>query len=131
MVKSIQFLLQNCVFNKQYSKEEYEQYLKSFKRDSYKFIEYFKAQFDTFTSTLPNKFAHILNSENCIGDYINNSRECYMTFHASEAENCRYAEHVWSNSKNNMDVSTAGRNAEWIFESVNCGIDSYNISFSV
>ncbi len=79
----------------------------------------------------PRKYMHSVNSENCTGDYINNSSNCYNTFHAHDAEQCRYAEHVWRNSRFNMDVSTAGRDAELIYESINVGISSFNVLFSV
>jgi len=61
-----------------------------------------------------------LRSENCSGGQIEDSKNCTYSFHAYDAEDCKYAEHVWRNAKDCMDVSTAGRDAELIFETINC-----------
>ena len=76
-------------------------------------------------------YANIQNSENCIGDYIKDSKNCFFVEHAHDAEYCKYGEHVWRNAKNLMDVSTVGRNASWIYESINTGIDVNNDMFCI
>lgn len=90
-----------------------------------------KQDFATFFASQPKKFANILNSESCSGNFIVSCRNCTNCYHAHDAEECRFAEHVWRNSKYNMDVSTAGRDAELIYESINVGISSYRVLFSI
>lgn len=60
-----------------------------------------------------------------------NSQDCFFAFHAHDAQNCKYAEHVWRDSKNNMDVSTVGRFASFNYESINTGIEASNNMFSI
>jgi hypothetical protein len=77
----------------------------------------------------PKKYSQILSSEGCSGCYITDSENCYSCYHAVEAKDCRHSVHVWRNAKDCMDVDTAGRNAELIFESINTGIDVYHNLF--
>ncbi len=120
-----------CIFNEQKTKEEYQAFTNSINFDSYSAVNDFKNKFNEFTLKHPHKYAHIVNSENCTGDYIMDSRNCEQCYHAHDAEYCKYGEHVWRGSRYNMDVSTAGREAEWIYESINTGISSNNVQFAV
>jgi len=80
---------------------------------------------------LPRKYANLLQTENCIGDYMVNAKNCIFTSHAHDAEDCKYAEDVWRSAKNMMDISTSGRNASWMYEILNSGIDVSNELFCV
>ena len=115
-----------CIFNKQYNKDEYEKTIKDLLKK-----EGIKKEFLDFKSKFPKKYSRITNSENCSWDQIENSKNCFKCFHAVEAEDCRYWEHVWRWAKDCMDVSTAWREVEKIYESINCWISDYNICFSV
>ena len=104
-----------CIFNEQKTKDEYELFIKKINFESYKEIKRLQNEFQKFILKFPHKYAHITNSENCTGDYIVNSRNCEECYHAHDAEFCKYGEHVWRNSRYNMDVSTVGRDAELIY----------------
>nr|MDD3720584.1 hypothetical protein [Candidatus Gracilibacteria bacterium] len=114
------------IFNKSYTKEQYFEEIKK-----YKITNYLKDDFLEFSKKFPKKNLRILNSINCIGNQIENSKNCILCNHAHDSEDCKYSEHVWRNAKNCMDVSTAGRDAEFIFESINCGIGVYNFNYCV
>lgn len=118
--------MSNCIFNEQYSKEEYENKLKEFKLDTTEGVEAFRKQFAEFTQKQPRKYAEILNTTNSTGNYIKHAKNCRSCFHCYDAEDCAFAEHVWRNAKDCMDVSTAGRNANMIYNSINSGIDVAN-----
>jgi hypothetical protein len=105
----------------QYTKEEYEKKIQEVTRE----------EVEEFLKKTPRKWMRTVQSEQCTGDYIMQSKDCFQCFHAHEAEHCRYAEHIWRNAKEIMDVSTAGRGAELIYESINIGIDVYNVRFSI
>lgn len=119
------------VFNEDYGKERYEEFINKIDFTSSEEISKWGEKASDFWKTAPVKFAHITNSENCTGDYIVDSRECEECFHAHDAEFCKYGEHVWRGSRHNMDVSTVGREAELIYEAINTGISSYNVQFAV
>jgi hypothetical protein len=120
-----------CIYNEQKTKEEYELFISQIDFESHKTVELLKAQFKEFALRYPNKFAHINNSENCTGDFITDSKDCEECYHAHDADSCKYSEHVWRNAHNIMDTSTAGRDAELIYESINTGISVNNIQFAV
>ncbi len=120
-----------CIFNEQKTKEEYEAFISELDLESHEQLNHWKKAFEEFKLQFPQKYNHSLNAEDCTGDYIINSRHCQDCYHAHDAEFCKYGEHVWRGSRNNMDVSTAGRDAEWIYESINTGISSNNVQFAV
>ncbi len=112
-----------CIFNKQVSKEEYEKFLKEARLDTYDGVKKIKKQFEEFCATQPRKYAEITQASNCSGNYINNAKNCRYCFHCYEAEDCKYGVHVWRNAKDCMDCDTAGRGAEMIYNSMNCGVN--------
>lgn len=121
-----------CIFNKQYAKEEYSKILEEKKKQIKEGkIEDFKKAFKEFALTQINKYAYIQKSVRSTGNYLLNTKNCIQCFHGDEAENCKYGYHVWRSSKDNMDASTVGRDAELIYESINTGIKAYNIKFGI
>jgi hypothetical protein len=122
--------------NKKCSKEEFEETSKNLKESSPnshdqndKYLEKFQSRFQDLDLYSSQKFAQIMKSENCTGDYIVNSKNCSNCFHAQDAEECRYAYHVWRNSKYVMDSDTVGMNSELAYECINTAINSYNNRF--
>jgi hypothetical protein len=123
---------QYCLFNKPHSKEEYLKILEE-KKNQIKAggVENLKKEFREFTLTQINKYAYIQKSVNSTGNYLLNTKNCINCFHGDDAENCKYGYHVWRNSKDNMDVSTVGRDAELVYESINSAMKAYNIKFGI
>ncbi len=120
------------IFNKSYSNEEYSKLIKEKKKQIKEGkIEDLKKVFKKFALTQINKYAHVQKSVNSTGNYLFNTKDCISCFHGYDAENCKYGYHIWRNSKDNMDVSTVGRDAELVYESINTGISVYNIKFGI
>lgn len=117
---------QYCVFNEQKTKEEYEQFIAESRLDSCEGVEAMRERFEAFRLTQPHKFAEITNAPGSTGTYINNAKNCTECFHSYDAEDSRYGVHVWRDAKNCMDVDTAGRGAEWIYNSHNTAAKSSN-----
>lgn len=120
-----------CVSNKQLSKEEYKKEVSKYLDGSRENLESAKKKFNEFLLTKPHRSNQIFQSENCTGDYIQESKNCSVCFHAHLAEDCKYAEHVWRQSNNNMDVSTVGREAELVYEAINTGIGAFHDLFTI
>ncbi len=114
------------VFNQPLSKDDYEKFLKEARLDTASGVETMREKFIAFIAKQPRKYAEITNAPGSTGNYISNAKNCRECFHAYDAEDCAYAEHVWRNTKDCMDVSTAGRNASAIYNSINNGIDVAN-----
>jgi hypothetical protein len=120
------------IFNKPYSKEEYFKILEEQKKQIQNGdVESLKKEFKDFTLKQINKYAYIQKSVRSTGNYLLNTKNCISCFHGDDAENCKYGYHVWRNSKDNMDVCTAGRDAELSYESINIGMKNYNIKFGI
>lgn len=120
------------IFNKPYSKEEYfkivEEKKQKIKEGN---INELIKEFKTFALEQIHKYAYIQKSPSSTGNYLLNTKNCVQCFHGYDAEHCKYGYHVWRNSKDNMDVSTVGRDAELIYETINTGINVYNIKFGI
>ncbi len=83
---------QYCFQNKQYSKEEYEKILESYALHTWSGAERARNEFEKFILGYPRKFASIVNSVDCTGDYLTNSKNakhCYITV---RVENSKYFE---------------------------------------
>lgn len=114
---------QYCVFNEQLSKEGYEKFLAEAKLHAASGVDDIRKKFAEFLKTQPRKYAEITNAPGSSGNYITDAKNCVECFHCYDAEDSKYGEHVWRNAKDCMDVSTAGRNASRIYNSINTGID--------
>ena len=121
-----------CIFNEQYSKEDYLKILEE-KKEQIKQgnVNVLLKEFKDFALKQINKYCYMQKSVHSTGNYIINAKNCMDCFHGYDAENCKYGYHVWRDSKDNMDVSTVGRSAELIYESINTGIKAYNIKFGI
>ncbi len=115
------------IFNKSYSKEEYEKKLKSFKLNTYSGLESFKIEFQNFIKDKPRKFAELFNAVKSVGNYMTNIKNNRYCFHSYEAEDNAYSIHVWRGAKNCVDCNTAGRTAELIYNSLNMGMEVSNV----
>lgn len=112
------------ILNQKYSKEEYVKEKVRLALDSYSGREAFSKRFQAFLSQQPQKYAEIVSCVGTTGNFLKNTKNCTYTFHGYDAEECRYAEHVWRNAKECVDVSTAGRNALVVFNALNSGLDT-------
>lgn len=79
-----------CLFNQQLTKEEYQEKIKEYRLDSYTGVQAAKQAWDQFSAQCPKMRHIILNSENCDGESIYNSKNCGNSFNISNCEDCRY-----------------------------------------
>ena len=112
------------IFNKPYSREGYEAFLKRARFDTHSGVEGMRKKFLQFVASQPRKFAEIVNAPRSSGNYIKNTEDCRYCFHCYDAEDCKYGVHVWRNAKDCFDCDTTGRGAQMIYNSMNCGIDA-------
>jgi hypothetical protein len=117
---------QYYAFNKPLGREAYQRFCKGARLDMASGVETMREKFGEFIKTQPLKRAEIVNAPRSTGNYMKDAKNCLECFHCYEAEDCKYGEHVWRNAKDCVDVSTAGRNANMIYNSINAGIDVAN-----
>lgn len=122
----------NCIFNVKYSKEEYDIKIKELRLDSFASLKKLESEAHAFWLRHPYRQYHgnSLNL-NVTGENIYNSKNSKECFILNGAENCKYAQLVTvDGSKDCMDYSGWGHNAELIYESASVGDGVSNVKFS-
>ncbi len=120
-----------CIFNEQYSKEEYEEKLKQYDFGSYSGLTKFKEEYNNFLKTQFRRYAFIYKSVNVTGDNILNCRNSKMIFDAyDKVEDSKYAIHTME-MKDGYDGYGIGAKGESLYEGVDFGHNSARMAFGV
>jgi len=113
------------IFNKQYTKAEYEKKLKEFNLGSYESIVKQKKNYQDMYNKAIHKFAQITKAVNCTGNEIKQAKNCFYAFDTLKVlEDCKFANWAGYNSRDSYDVLGLGINGELFYESVDIGLDS-------
>ncbi len=111
---------QYYIFNKPYSKEEYETkisiYLSRIK--TWNGCEDIKKEVSRFFATQPHKYANVVNCENSIGDFLVNTKNCFNCYNVINSEDCRYIDEGVS-LKDCNDCNLIGR-SELMYNCQSC-----------
>ena len=78
-----------CILNQPVSREEFGQRLAEL-LGSYQAFERAKATWHELRRKRIHKYANIVNSENSMGDFIANSRNCVDCYDVNDSRDCRY-----------------------------------------
>lgn len=118
-----------CVFNKQYSESEYREEIKKYDFETLRGIKEFWHKVTEFFNTQPHKNLQQDHNENCLVDYVYDSKNAYYCFDCKDLEDCRYCARVAMTVKSCMDYSGWGDKSELVYESAACGNNAYNLKF--
>lgn len=122
---------QNCIFNQQYSKEEYAEKKKEYDFGSYAVLADFKKRFNEFTLQFPHKYANIIKSVNFSGDNGMTLKNAYYCFDAyGDVENAKYVAHVVG-LKDGYDGYGFGAGSTMMYEGIDSGLKAANQYFAV
>jgi hypothetical protein len=119
-----------CIFNEQFTKEEYEEFIKENTPLSYKKIEEFKDKFWNLVKSLPVNASRNVNTQNVQGVLVQNSKNLFDVTDSLNSENVRHCDGVLSH-KDSMDVLFSGGNSHHLYMGVNIGSQSSNVKFSI
>lgn len=120
-----------CIFNVQYTREEYEKKKKELDFGSFKKFSEFERKFEEFSLNFPSKHANIIKSQMVSGDNIINAKNVKDSFDIyGDVEDSKYLIHIWQ-MKDSYDVYGGGAVASLIYEGVDAGKQSSNQLFSV
>ena len=100
-----------CFKNVEYSKDEYEAILKSYKLDTFSGAEKAQKEYDAFIRTCPRKYAHIVHSLNSTGDLLIHCKNTHNAFNVQGAENCKFYD-FGTLPKDSYDISMTGEMSE-------------------
>ncbi len=120
-----------CIWNEQKTKEEYEAFIRGFKRGSWKERERYRQQFALFERRHPRPHVMLHQTEDCTGNYLSQSRNVRESFFIQDGENLKYCMNLYEGSNDCMDYCHSGRKAELIYQSLTCVISIARLSFCV
>ncbi len=119
---------QYWIYNKESTKEEYEKIRNQFLSLTGKDKEDFIKKVREYLVQYPKRYSYILKSEACSGNQIyscKNANNCFYTGNSENLKNCFNLEFA----KDSMDHDFWGEQTQTIYESVEVGDQSSNISF--
>lgn len=122
-----------CIFNKQYSKEEYFKKLELFRLNTKEGIEWAIKESSDFWMKHPQRavIGNNLNL-NTTGDFVYESKNTKDAYMVSEAEDCRYVQFLYSGPiKNCYDYTNWGMGAENLYECLTVGEGAFSNKFCV
>lgn len=120
------------IFNRPYTKREYQKKIKKYNLASYRNLEVIKERFDIFKLQFPRKFARISRVNNVVGDNVNNVNSCYYCFDsAKEIENCKYIFNGGWHLRDSYDIFDGGTNSSLLYEGVTCGDNLQRVLFAI
>ena len=114
-----------CIFNKQYTREEYLKKIKDFNLGNFKSFQKIKLQFNVIYHKAIHKYAHLINTVDSTGDNLLNVRNCKYCFDISGigSENCKYTHFVGVGVKDSYDNYGMPK-AEKMYETIAIGFES-------
>lgn len=118
-----------CIFNKQYSEQEYREKIKKFDTRSRQEIERTKKELEKLYVSVPKPAILSNNSENVSGNYIFNSKNITQSYDIQKSENLKFCS-MLNTADNCYDWDYTGYNSSFCYELSSCGDRIYNSSFS-
>jgi hypothetical protein len=118
-----------CIFNKQYSEEEYKKIIKQFNLQSALAVEGMRTKFEAFKKQfiVPSLVTH--HSTNVSGNWIDDSKNIRRSFGVYNGEEGAYCFNMIK-VKDVADFTFWGNPAERVYEAINCGIQVADVQFS-
>ncbi len=121
----------HCIFNKQYSKEEYERILGEMNLHTEAGVRAARFASRAFWKTQPHKYHQGLKNLNSTGNYVSHSKMVKDSYLVRDSENLRYCQNMLvPGNKDCYDTSFWGEKTELNYETSVCGENSYNLKFS-
>ena len=102
------------IFNKPYSKADYESKMKEFNSGNYKLIAIAKQEVDKLIGNEVVKHYHGYNSENITGDYLYNCKNVFDSYDAKNCEDSRFLATAES-FNNSYDCNYSPALSEWCY----------------
>ena len=120
-----------CIFNKQYTEEEYKKKLSEYDFGNYLILEKFQKEYNNFLKNQFRRYAFVFKSLNSTGDNIMFAKNSHMLFDGyNDVENCKYVTHAIT-IKDSYDAYGTGAKMELLYEGIDAGINAYNMHFCI
>ena len=123
---------QYCVFNEQYSKENYKKFFEGLDFGTLQAIKDFKEKTKKFMLLQPRKNFSGRRNSRVSGEYINNSKNVRDSYLFNNGQDLRFCQLLKDGpSSNSYDYTFFGdKGAEWVYECAWTGLGANNNKFS-
>ena len=121
---------QYCIFNEQYSKEEYFEKLKGFDLSTHESMQKVRQETERLFMAYPHKYMHGSHNVGVTGDYVEHSKNSQHCFLVENVEDSKYLFIMYMRpTKDCYDYCFYGDNALRVYESIKSGGDIDNVKF--
>jgi hypothetical protein len=111
-----------CIFNEQFSKDEYGKRLKNMNLDRWSSISELKKKVKEFWLKFPNKFMQGVKNIDVSGEYITHSKSVKKSYLIRESRDLKYVQYSQvPSSFDCMDCTVIGSKSELFYEGAICG----------
>jgi hypothetical protein len=115
------------IYNKPYSQDEYFKLVTEFGMDRSLVLASAREKFDSLLMNQPRLCLNNVNNENCVGDYLYNSKNCFQSFNVIDSESSSYIYDAVK-CKDCADCNEIGY-SELCYQVVEAFPDTYNSKF--
>jgi len=120
-----------CIWNQQFSKEEYQKRLEEFNLKDYKTIEELKIRFNELYLRATHRFSNQIKSVNSTGDNLEGVKNCKICFDArGKMEDVKYSHWLAVDAKDVYDSGPGIGMAELVYDSFDTGIGNFRNLFT-
>ena len=121
-----------CIFNKQYTKEEYQNKIKEMRLDTITGLAQAHKDARAFWKTQITRYQQGVRNLNSSGSYVTDCKNVNDSFLVRESENMRYCQYMQvPGNKDCYDTANWGEHSELNYETIECGENSYNVKFAI
>ncbi len=110
-----------CIFNQQYSQEEFEQHRQAMNLHTRSGIEHVRAQAEAFFATQPKRRYRGSPNEDVTGDNLIGCKDTHDTFDCVNLRDCRYCTNILMGASDCYDVNIWGGSMQLTYNSTCCG----------
>lgn len=122
----------HCIFNKQYTKEEYEEKVANMQLNTYRGLSAVKDQSMNLWKRFPNKYLQGIKNQDVSGEYVTHSKNVKNSFLVRGGEDCKYVQYMQvPPNRDCYDFSIWGSNNELGYENAICGYGTSNLKFCI
>ena len=119
-----------CIFNKQYSKEDYKEKIKTMKLNTWLGFQKAKSEAIAFSQKFPIGYLNGIMNDNVTGEYVSESKNVHYGYFVLGGKDLKYAQ--FSNiegSEDSYDITVAGIRNIRSYENCIVGLGSSNSHF--
>ncbi len=118
-----------CIFNRQYTKEEYEKEIQKYNLGSRSAVKMLWQRAQKFWLQFPEKFMQGAKNSRVSGNYINQSKNVFESYLVRSGEDLKSCQYLQTGPNKDCRDLTFFVGNELVYEAAQCGDGAYNLKF--